>query len=246
MTDLSLVTACEQRIVNAWPSVTTLYAEGCVLRFAHGYSGRANALSALRPGTVLTPALLDWAEALYRAEGLPPCVRVTPLLAEGTRTMLEACGYRVRDRSVGMIGPASGGRDPRFRHAPKASAAWVRGVSRLQSGAKKDADDALMAIVSRVKPDAAFATIEIEGKPAAFGMSVAERGFAEIGAIIVDDDWRGQGIGRALVTSLMGWAAEAGAQHCYLQVEGGNAIAFQLYGSLGFTRLYDYQTMVRD
>ena len=250
VTDLALVTACEERIVNAWPSVTTLFAEGCVIRFAGGYSGRANAVSALRPQTQLSEALLDWAEALYRDEGLPPCVRVTPLMADGTQGALEARGYRVRDRSMGMIAallpfarlPGESG----LKHQPVADVAWVRGVSALQSGNKKDADSALMAIVSRIRLLASFATISAAGQPVGHGMTVIERGLAELGAIILAPEARGRGLGRALVAGLMRFAYEQGAAQAYLQVEHGNAAAIALYESLGFVPVYTYATMVKD
>lgn len=248
--DLALVTACEQRIVNAWPSVTTLVSEDCVLRFAQGYSGRANAISALKPETRLSSGFLDWAEALYRAEGLPPCVRVTPLMAAGTQAMLTARGYRVRDRSTGMIAtlmpfarlPGEAG----LNHSPVASADWVRGISALQSGTKKDADDALMAIVSRVKLPASFATLSHDGRAIGYGMTVIERGMAELGAIILAPEARGKGLGRALVAGLMRFAYENDAGQAYLQVEQGNAVAITLYESLGLAPIYDYATMVQD
>lgn len=248
--DLPLVAACEERIVNAWPSVTTLFAEGCVIRFAAGYSGRANAVSALRAGTRPSDELLDWAEALYMAEGLPPCVRVTPLMAEGLHDRLIARGYRVRDRSIGMIAalapfarlPGEAG----LVHRPAADAAWVRGISALQSGEKKDADDGLMAIVSRIRLPASFATLCHEGVAVGFGMTVIERGMAELGAIILAPEARGKGLGRALVAGLMRYAFENGAARAYLQVERGNAPAIALYESLGFVPVYTYATMVKD
>lgn len=245
MTPLDLVLACEERIVNAWPSVETLIAEGCVLRFAHGYSGRANSLSALRPETRLTPDFMDWCEAQYRQVGLPPRVRVTPLLPE-MKAMLEARGYQHESGAIGMIVPVSmrGQPDPDLVIAPAATTQWVRGISVRQTGSKKDADVGLHAIVSRIRLPAAFATLMLEGREIGFGLCVVERGMAEIGAIIIDENVRGRGMAKRLVSGLMGWAALAGATQAYLQVEPGNAHAVRLYQGLGFTEVYRYSTLV--
>jgi N-acetylglutamate synthase len=246
MTSLDLVLACEERIVNAWPSVGTLFAEGCVLRFANGYAGRANSLSALRPETRLTPDFMDWCEAQYRLTGLPPRVRVTPLLVPEMQAMLEARGYRPESHAIGMIAPvtASGQPDPDLVMAPAAPPQWVRGISARQSGSKKDADMALHAIVSRIRLPAAFGTLLHEGNEIGFGLSVVERGMAEIGAIIIDEKMRGQGMAKRLVSGLMSWAAGAGAAEAYLQVEQSNTPAVRLYQGLGFREVYRYSTFV--
>ncbi|MGL4242281.1 MAG: GNAT family N-acetyltransferase, cg3035/Rv0428c family, partial [Beijerinckiaceae bacterium] len=79
MTDRRLVQALEERLVNVWPAIETLLMAGWAVRFANGYSGRANSASAIVQDAALTPRLLDEIERLYRAAGLPPQVRVTPV-----------------------------------------------------------------------------------------------------------------------------------------------------------------------
>ncbi|MGL4975628.1 MAG: GNAT family N-acetyltransferase, cg3035/Rv0428c family, partial [Bosea sp. (in: a-proteobacteria)] len=100
---LELVRACEERIINAWPAIDTLFAKGCVIRMAAGYSGRANALSAMVPETHLEPDFLDWVEALYRKAGLPPRVRLTPLLASSMPEFITARGYVQDSEGMGML-----------------------------------------------------------------------------------------------------------------------------------------------
>jgi hypothetical protein len=46
--DIGLVLECERRIVNAWPSPATLLIGDWVVRFASGYSGRANSATPLK------------------------------------------------------------------------------------------------------------------------------------------------------------------------------------------------------
>jgi ribosomal protein S18 acetylase RimI-like enzyme len=246
--DLGLVLGCEQRIINAWPAVTTLLIGGYAVRFANGFSGRANSASAITPGAELDAAAFALIEELYRAENLPPCIRLTPLVAEATQAAALARGYRVKDASFGMISDISGGMvaiDPQVTIESRPSAAWIAGVAARQTGVKTHVGN-LTAILGQLRLPGAFASVVIDGEPVAYGMSVAELGMAEIGLIVVDASQRGKGLGQRLVGSLMAWAAEQGCGSAYLQVEENNAVAMRLYDRLGFRKLYRYETRILD
>jgi ribosomal protein S18 acetylase RimI-like enzyme len=245
---LDLVLDCERRIVNAWPSPATLLIGDWVVRFASGYSGRANSASPLKPDAVLDEATLALIEELYRADGLPPSIRLTPLVGEATRAAVLARGYKVRDASFGLIrslGDVVPEAEPDLQIEARPSREWIAGVAVRQTGIKADPDK-LSAIVDAVRLPAAFATWLVAGEPVAFGMSVAERGMAEIGSVVVDPAHRGRGYGRRLIAGLMGWARAMDCEQAYLQVDQTNAVALGLYGSLGFRQLYAYETRVLD
>ncbi len=240
--DLALMLDCERRIVNAWPSPATLLIDDWVVRFAGGYSGRANSASPLKPGAELDEDTLALIEELYRADGLPPCIRLTPLVGEATLARVKARGYVVRDASLGLIralDDVAAEIEPDLQIEARPSADWIAGVAARQNGIKADAG-------KLVRLPAAFATWLIAGEPVAFGMSVAERGMAEIGSVVVDPAHRGQGLGRRLIGGLMGWARAMDCRQAYLQVDQTNAVANGLYGSMGFRRLYAYETRVLD
>ena len=246
--DGALVLGCERRIINAWPALSTLVVGDWVLRFANGYSGRANSATPLSFGAELDATMLDLIEELYRADGLTPAIRLTPLVADATRAAVLERGYRVKDKSFGQIAPLAGfaaSEEPELQIEARPSLEWTAGVAALQSGNKTHVGH-LAAIVEKIRLPAGFATWLVEGETVAFGMSVAERGMAEIGLICVHPDHRGHGFGRRIVRGLMGWAAAMGCGHAYLQVEQGNAVANNLYGSLGFRQLYAYETRILD
>ena len=60
-----------------------------------------------------------------------------------------------------------------------------------------------------------------------------QHGIAELG-MMVAADWRGRGVGSALLGSAVEWAREAGAHKMALQVWPHNAGARRLYERLGF------------
>lgn len=246
--DTALVSACETRIVNAWPAPTTLVVDQWVVRFANGYSGRANSASSLREGGDMDETTLAFVEGLYRQAGLPPRIRFTPLVAESARRRFAERGYRIETASFGMVAEL----DPNL-HPPapgmlttaQAEDAWIDGVCAHQTGNKRNREH-LAAIVSGVRVPAAFATLLHEGRPAAYAMSVAERGMAEIGAVIVDEALRGKGLGKRMMLGLMGWAAAQGCSQAYLQVDQSNGLAFEMYKRLGFRTVYAYETRMLD
>lgn len=246
--DTALVSACETRIVNAWPAPTTLVVDQWVVRFANGYSGRANSASSLREGGDMDETTLAFVEGLYRQAGLPPRIRFTPLVAESARRRFAERGYRIETASFGMVAEL----DPNL-HPPapgmlttaQAEDAWIDGVCAHQTGNKRNREH-LGAIVSGVRVPAAFATLLHEGRPAAYAMSVAERGMAEIGAVIVDEALRGKGLGKQMMLGLMGWAAAQGCSQAYLQVDQSNGLAFEMYKGLGFRTVYAYETRILD
>lgn len=235
------VLACEERLVNCWPAIDTLLMDGWVVRAANGYSGRANSASAVRIGARLDDALLREIVCFFRAQGLPPAIRVTPLAAPDVAERLAREGWRIVTRSGGMIAEFLPQQADYVGSVltSVADQAWCSGVSALQDERKRNAEH-LYAIVSRIRREAGFATVLHEGRTAAFGMVVIDRGMAEIGSIIVDPAARGRGIGRGLVRGLMAHAAEKGGTRFFLQVEACNAVARGLYASLGFEHLYPY------
>lgn len=249
MNEIDQARRCEECLVNVWPAVSTLMMDGWAVRFANGYSSRANSASAIVPGARFTPELIADIEALYRQEGLKPRVRVTPLADAGTAAMLMARGYRQLDASMTMVrGLAAGDRllcNPRVALARKPESAWLQGISIRQEVSKRSADH-LHAIVSRISLPAAFASLQDAGEAQGFGLCVVDRDWAELGSIMIDANSRRLGLGQALVESLLAFAAETGATRAFLQVDLTNGPAIRLYQRLGFQPLYRYNTMMLD
>ena len=241
MNDLALVQACEERLINAWPGFQSVLMGDWVLRFAQGYSGRANSACAIRAGSTMSQAELAHAVRLYHQAGLTPCMRLTPLVLPELVARLDAAGWQMEDPSTGMIADGAAQSMPLpsgLLIEQKPSRAWLEGACRWQEGRKRN-PDLLAGIVGNICIPAAFATLQIEGAGVAYAMAALDRGMAEIGAVIVDPARRGQGFGRDIMRALMGWARQNGAHHVFLQVASENAAAKALYASLGFREVYD-------
>ena len=65
------------------------------------------------------------------------------------------------------------------------------------------------------------------------GSMAAQRRVAEFGVSVLAD-WRGRGIGRALIEHLERWAADHGADEVMLDVSIANPDAIRLYQAMGY------------
>lgn len=245
MSDLDLVRAIEERSFNAWPALEVAVVDGWLLRFAEGYSKRANSANALAP-TARLEALLPLVETLYRRHAITPCVRLTPLAAPADGELLDRKGWSVIDDSLVMVAPLAG-YDPTvpadMTLETVASPAWVEGYA-LASRRPDLKRDVLARMLAAIRPEVVFATVSEGGRPVCFGMAVLERGMVGLFDIATDPDARGRGHARRLVRTLMGWGRGKGAMQAYLQVTVGNAVARGLYDSLGYREAYRYNYRV--
>lgn len=245
MTDRAVIAALESRLVNAWPSFEVELADGWLLRFAEGYSKRANSATAIVPGARLDPDLLAHIRRSFDERGLPVCVRLTGLEDDGCDAVLAGAGLVSHDPSLVMVAglDASHVRDAAMVVRPVAKPSWIAAAAAAYGGHKADGEK-LGRIVRLIRQPAAFATLLLDGEAAAFGFAVAERGYVGLYDIVVAPNLRGLGLGRRLVAGLMAWGREAGATRAYLQMREANEVAHGLYRSLGFATAYRYTQRV--
>ena len=89
-------------------------------------------------------------------------------------------------------------------------------------------------MLSKVLVDTIYCSVLHEGKMAACASAAIEQGYALIQNVIVNEKFRGLGLGEKLCRALIAKAKEHGAEHAYLQVVQTNEIAARLYEKLGF------------
>lgn len=87
------------------------------------------------------------------------------------------------------------------------------------------------------RPDCgSFVVVDDDGGLIAnLGIELASYGVAHLG-MCVADGWRGQGVGRALMTAAIDWARHAGAHKVELQMWPHNEAARLLYERVGFVQ----------
>lgn len=239
------LTLIEELSLNALPAVRTLHLDGWILRFARGYSKRANSVNPLYPpaGALDLGKKISICERLYRAEGLPPIFKLTSRSYPATLDqVLEEEGYRslglTSVQTLSLTGLAAGATDGIWS-GPDPSEAWLEAVARI--GAFEAERKALLGrLLQQIVPPACFALLEAEGTAVAAGYAVAKAGFVGLFQIATDPRFRRQGYGYGLTGHLLRWGKREGAHTAYLQVECENEPALHLYRELGFHEHYHY------
>jgi ribosomal protein S18 acetylase RimI-like enzyme len=239
--DRALVAGLESRLVNAWPAFEAAVVEGWLLRFASGYSKRANSASPLVPGADLDADLIRHIAGRFERQGIRPTFRLTGLEAPGVEERLARAGLVDFEPTLCMAAAIEADEEvePAVQIEAEPSPAWIRAAAEAYGGDKADRD-ILGMIVGRIREETAFATLILDDRPVAWGLGVTERGFTGLYDIVVAPDLRGLGLGRQVVRSLIGWGRGLGAHTAYLQVREENEVARSLYGSLGFADAYRY------
>lgn len=247
---LELVREIEGRSLRAWPPTELLDVDGWQVRFAAGYTGRANSVNPFGPSRGDPEASLRRCEDLFRARELRTVFRITPLVdPPGLEDLLDRRGYVRRSDTVVMVrdGVSDAGAPPESPEGADAElvfservdADWLERISKW-AGVPAGREPLHRAILEGIRPPAAFARLRSAGRDAACGLAVCEPPWVGLFDLATDPGLRSRGLGTRLVRGLLAWGADAGAGRAYLQVVGGNDGAIRLYRRLGFRRAYPY------
>jgi GNAT superfamily N-acetyltransferase len=239
--NLETIAALEQRMFRAWPALETLESRGWVQRFADGYTKRANSINALAPEAQFTPEIREGLEAPYRARGLPPVWRLTPLTPAEADPSLARLGYRRIDQSLVQAAPLDRRflADPEVQIAPVPSSDWLAHFA-LHSPVAPAHREAMTRMLTSIPAPVGFARVELAGRFAGFALGVVDGDHVGLFDVLVAPNARRQGLARRLTQSIGAWGRTHGARFMYLQVVATNIAALPLYASLGFASVYSY------
>ena len=230
---------------------------GWLLRAAEGFTGRANSVLPLGDPWVSLDEALAEVIAWYTARGLTARFQVPLPARKALDEALELRGwtpYNPTDVLVAdiadVVGRAPGHSEASATRVPDEpgiieiagapSTAWL-GAYHYRGGSLPAGAQGLFTSA----PQQGFASVTSDGAVVAvgrvaLGVEGPSRRWAGLTALEVVPAARRQGLGSQVVRALLGWAAERGARHAYLQVAAENLAAHAAYGRCGFVRHHGY------
>ncbi len=240
MMDAATIRQLDQIGLRALPALETIHYDGWLLRFANGYTGRANSVNPLLSSSLPVEQKITHCEQEYAARGIGIRFRLTEAMQPtGLENMLEARGYREvfneTDVQVCDLQANPAQRSTAFHGASTLNPAWLTAYRSMNHVPEQDAQT-LYSMLAQIQTPIFCGWLQDQ----AVGLAVLDGIWVGLFDIVVAPQARRQGLGRELVSSLMAWGSEQGARYAYLQVTAANTPARALYAQLGYQTRYRY------
>ena len=238
-----MIEKIEEISLNAWPAIKTIFYDGWVLRFANGYTKRSNSINPIYHSHKDAMEKIKRCEKIYESINQKAIFKITDKVYPADLDLiLHESGYKdcayvsVRTKELEDVYEPSSKDIIVFNDLDNM---WFDNYCELSNIGTKDAIT-LTQILENIIPETYFIALKTNGKISACGLGVIENEFMGIFNIIVDPDYRKQGLGRDIMLHLMNIGRQNGASLSYLQVMKDNTAAINLYEKLGFDESYQY------
>jgi N-acetylglutamate synthase len=238
----------EEISLNTWPAQHTQHFDGWILRFADGYTRRANSVSPLYQSVLPILQKIAQCEQIYNAQGLNTVFKLTNAAQpENLDELLAQQGYRhdaqTSTQTLDLETIAAPQTD-NVRLTEQLTDDWLAAYCRLNNVAERNIAS-MTSILNRIPSPHCFATYPVDGEPASLGGAALERGYLILFDIVTGAAFRNRGLARDVILSLLHWGKANGARHAFLQVMIDNPPALHLYEKLGFREAYQYWYRVK-
>lgn len=239
----------EEMSMNAWPALQTVLFDGWVLRFANGYSKRANSVNPIYESTLDIHEKIINCEQVYHSKNLPTIFKITDGPVQVTYDeLLSGRGYEKHDEtslrtlSLNKYNPII---SDHLQDEGTFTAEWIKNYLTCADIHEVETVQTIQMMLSHIVSPKVCAILKMDDEVVACGYGVIENGYVGIFDIIVKESQRGHGYGQTLVEGILGLAKRKGAQTAYLQVMCRNKVADWLYEKLGFEEVYRYWYRVK-
>ncbi len=221
-----------------WPATENLEYTGWLMRAADGVTNRANSVLPLVESLEAGPLTnfdenLKVAQEFYRKRNLPTIFQIAHPTWQILSDKLRSIGAVETLRGNTMVADLTSHKQKKpigyaLKQSDKFSNDWMElppkpGIEKILSGCA-----------------ATYLTVVINGQTVATCRIALAMGWSSITRVFVHQDFRGQGLGKAIVAAALEASFEQGATKAVLQVEADNATAIGVYESLGFNFHHEY------
>lgn len=244
-----MIRTLEEMSMNAQPCLRSLYYDGWIIRFADGYSRRANSVNPIYRSTIGLDKKIGFCEHAYRSIGQKVIFKLTDaVFPENLDAVLKASGYGL-DIPVSIqtldLERIEEPIDCGIAVTDEPSQDWEKWFAEMSNAGERH-KITIGAMLKRIVPKKGFFTIVREGWIAACGLGVIQSDYVGLFDIMTDPGRRRQGLGRQISLSILKWGKENGARTAYLQVMTNNKPALRLYENLGFGEVYKYWYRIKE
>src|SRR5450631_1055192 len=233
----------EELALNASGAFQSLVYDGWLLGYRRGPTKRLRCVNPFYPSSLPLQEKIDHCTGFYADAGLPAFFRLLPFSQPASLDgWLERAGWAPFERTLvqsasleSLLLPSVPNGDVTLMPVPD----WQEPVAGLLDVAPELLVQYVESARTYPLPHAG-AVLRRDGEVIACGLVKIEGEHAGLFAVHTAEQYRGRGLGRAIVTALLAEAMRLHARFAYLQVTASNAAALALYRHFGFTTAYDY------
>ncbi|MEM8863891.1 MAG: GNAT family N-acetyltransferase [Chloroflexota bacterium] len=239
------VQTIEELSLNALPCLQQILDEGWILRFAEGYTKRANSITPLYSHDGDLVSKIERCERAYRELNLKPIFRITneSRLEKLDRTLAEL-GYVKQDWVSVRVKKIS---SPDFSADSDLKATLDREVSeewldRYVHAANVPVQhwNTLSTMLDIIPHSTCYAMLKKRSLFCSCGLGVLAKNYLGLYFVATTKQQQGKGYAQKLISAMLQWGQDNGATQAYVQVETKNLRAINLYNKLGFVEAYQY------
>lgn len=238
----------EELSMNAWPAIQTTLYDGWILRFANGYTKRANSVNPAYFSNENIHNKIKECEKIFQEKNIPIVFKITPkIFPHNLDKILESKEYIVKDvTSVQTLDleqcnfevPCNVKIEEDF------NGGWLDSFCRL-SNLSKENRETIEKMFNNITAKSFFGSIFDKDKVVGCALGVLERNHVGIFDVVVDENYRNKGLGESLIKAVISKARDNGGEKAYLQVVNNNIAAINLYKKVGFEEIYKYWYRVK-
>ncbi|XID90184.1 GNAT family N-acetyltransferase [Paenibacillaceae bacterium WGS1546] len=238
----------EEISLNQWPALSTMLYDGWLLRFADGYTKRANSISPIYESKLALSRKIEACERIYAERELNAIYKITPFAKpEELDRALADRGYARVDESIVQTLPLDRLRPPEIATVTideEPHSEWLYhycAMSRVEDGKKP----VMQRVLNASQAKKAYISLHQDGRIVSCGLGAIERGVIGLYDIVTDEAYRNRGFAEQMILNLLRWGKINGASKSCLAVVANNAPAIRLYAKLGYSEAYRYWYRVK-
>jgi len=239
---MSRIRMFEEISLNSWPAIDSRFRDGWIIRYAGGYTNRANSVYPLYETFEALNCKIEEVKSFYNSRGLPPMFKLTsdskPACLDN---VLGELGFEEKDRALVMTkiiaGQSCDLSDLDVLSSPEDR--WLELFFSLNRRARENQVCAKRLLTS-LPPKSSFVLLKKKGRAVGCGIASIQSDFMGLFGLAVRETERRKGYGREMTEKLLEVGRKRGAKIAYLQVDEPNISAISLYSKIGFHEEYQY------
>ena len=232
----------EELSLNALPCLQQILYDGWILRFAQGYTKRANSVTPLYTSSLNSETKIQRCEDIYRSFALKPIFRLTnsPQLQALDET-LDSLGYQKQDTVSVRVKAIEDRFSPNHLVTlnPEISQEWLdQYVHAVETPIQHW--NTLSTMLEIIPNPTCYSLLHDRSRFCSCGLGVLENNYLGLFFVATAKRQQGKGYAGKLISAMLHWGKNHGATQAYIQVETKNQRAINLYNKLGFAEVYQY------